>query len=316
MTHARYNPQWTAAVNRMVTRHRRPEDAVLVREAITDALTHVGTDDMRPHPRTLNAYPTTMSSPVIRQYQQSNDLYAREMLNQRDTVVLFAGPQFCELIAATDAPPVMDLSILSPVGNHTVVVTFAKNMTTTVAGDALIGMMLHLSEPMDDGHARLLGALLHEDLSETTFLYPVTPVGPDLYRVSWETGLSVRTDYDSTTEQRLMMNTMGLLAAQSVTEVTEWNHYSRTARGEAKRAKRKLPPVNVITLAARSQRNLDEHHEAVTVERDGWWPVRGHFRLAKVGPGRSSQRLTYVHPCRRGNLSGPNIGRAQVKQTA
>lgn len=62
----------------------------------------------------------------------------------------------------------------------------------------------------------------------------------------------------------------------------------------------------MLGLQRRTQDQLNRHRAAgATPQREGWWPVRGHFRLQPFGPGRTQRRQIYIAPTTKGNLPGP-----------
>lgn len=136
-------------------------------------------------------------------------------LRHPDTYLAFAGPEFCDLIAATDNPPVVDLSVLSTIGNHTALIAFARNLDTGFPGDALVAIVVQCGVRIRDGRTWLAAAILHEDDSLPSFLYPYTEIGPNLAQVHWDIGnRPLMTDLNS--ERRLVANTLGLLAHRSI----------------------------------------------------------------------------------------------------
>lgn len=262
----------------------------------------------------------SMGSEFRQRYAQlevNRDIMCKATLKDSDTVLFFAGPEFCDLLAATDMPPVVDLTILQRIGNHSAMVLFHRNIPTGTPDDAIVSLFVHITEERsDDGYRRMMGSMVHVDESTSSFQYKFTEEHPGLATVSWTGGFNSRDGGDDvTTEQRILSNVLGLLAAQSLTQITPWAHYTKADRTAAVKGQRKLGKVNVITLQRKAQQDLDEHHEAVAIDRDGWWPVRGHFRLQAWGPNRANRRLTYIQPCVKGNREGPNIGRIQVHQT-
>lgn len=293
---------------------RRPEDVSLIRSFQLAGFCQTVEEMMGRWSDVRMKDPAKME---FAQLEVNRDRVTRSLLKEQDTKMFFGGPEFCDLIAATDMPPVVDLSILERIGNHTLMIVFHRNIPVTNDASAIVSVMVHTTpERGDDGLRRLVGSMVHADESTSSFQYKFEENHPGLAEVHWKVGINSRALGDDVgTEQRILSNVLGLLGAQSLTQVTPWAHYTKADRTAAAKGRRKLPKVNVITLQRRAQQELDEFHDSRNVERDGWWPVRGHFRLQAWGPNRANRRLTYIRPCVKGNLEGPNIGRVQVYQT-
>jgi hypothetical protein len=275
------------------------------------------------HPETRK-FLTEEDEEWILELDANRDLYLYHQLTKLDTKFFFAGPEFCDLVEATDAPALVDISVLRKIGNHTGMVLFARNIYTEKPGDALIGMVLSIAgtDVMSDGVPRLIGSVFHEDNSFSTFSYSFYHLeDDDLVQVGWDNGINERamTEIESKREHQLLTNTLAFLALESVVTQTPWNHYPKAVKARAKAKRRKLPEINVLTLGRRVQQSLDEHQDVKAKGKKEWdhcWPVKGYFREQRVGPGRKQRRRTYVHPCVRGNLEGPLIARTQVHQSA
>jgi len=297
-----------AEMVRLMGTKRRPQDVPLFRKCYIINLNRRESDlEQRVHPLTA-----LVTDPKLIEADQQRDLRAREALKHNDTVLYFAGGKFCDLIEATDNPDVTDLSVLRRIGNHTAMVLYERNIYTGYEGDALVAVTVTLLENMLDGIPRLLGSVIHEDNSISTFMYRFEELDEDLATVAWGTGVQERIESDITNEERLISNTLCLLAQQSVFTQTEWKHYPKAVATAAARERRKLPSVNVLGLTRHVQKDLDEHHEAARIERDFCWPVRGHFRKQAYGPDRSMRKLKFIRPHIKGNLEGPLIARPQV----
>jgi hypothetical protein len=287
---------------------RRPQDVPLFRKCYMINLNRREGDlEQRAHPlATLPQYKEQIEA------DQQRDLRVRAAIKGNDTVLYFAGGKFCDLIEATDSPDVTDISVLRRIGNHTAMVLYERNIYTGYEGDALVAVTVTLLETQLDGVPRLMGSVIHEDNSISTFMYRFEELDDGLATVAWGSGVQERIESDITNEERLISNTLGLLAQQSVFTVTEWKHYPRAVVSAAARERRKLPSINVLGLARHVQKDLDDHHEAIRIERDFCWPVRGHFRKQAYGPDRSMRKLKYIRPHVKGNLEGPLIARPQV----
>lgn len=76
---------------------------------------------------------------------------------------------------------------------------------------------------------------------------------------------------------------------------------------------RKLPWVKIVTLrkVQRPSTSSSASHES-SVEFSCRWIVDGHWRNARVGPGRQERRLVYVHPYVKGPEDKPLVARAKV----
>lgn len=252
-----------------------------------------------------------------------NDRMIMTMARMPDTKLFFGTERFCDVVEATDAPPVVDLTALLNIGNHTMVIGFERNIKTDNPGldlcAAIIGMGKFRSRDADDDEEgpviRIFGHLMHEDQTVSTFVarvYDVEGGSGVLGWVDWNIGRNWRKE-DTTDEHRIVSNILGLLAqAGKLFTDTEFRHYTKGEKTEAMHHGRKLPPVNVIGLRPSTDRELTEHHAALAIERDYCWPVRGYFRQQPYGPGHKLRRLTYIAPHVKGNLDGPLISRAQV----
>ncbi len=311
-------PSYVAETRRRLRGPRRPVDVPHLKDYLEDCLRGSSPDEYLQvqHQRVRPLLLPPAAARRLATAHANRDQRMCAELRHPDTYLAFAGPEFCDLIAATDNPAAVDLSALHRVGNHTLFITYARNIETGTPDDALVALAVHCSAAFSDGLPRLLAAVAHADDSISTFLYPYTEIGPHLAEVEWGAGLQLRTT-DLTTEQRLISNTLGLIGRPQVHTETPWRHYTKADRTAAKAARRKLPPVAVLGLNRRTQDGLDGHHRAASPagQRDGWWPVRGHFRLQAFGPGRTQRRLVYIAPTTKGNLNGPLIGRPQVHRT-
>src|SRR4029077_20561323 len=109
---------------RLLRGRRRPEHVPFFRKFYLINLNrHAGDADLRKHARAV--YPADESA-VEQEIQR--DLRSRAALRGADTVLYFAGEKFCDLIEATDNPPVTDISVLRKIGNHTAMVLYARNI--------------------------------------------------------------------------------------------------------------------------------------------------------------------------------------------
>lgn len=291
---------------RLLKGKRRPEHVPLFRKYYAKNLNRHENDLERVHHK--NTRPVDAEVLAL---DAQRDLYVRSMILGSDTVMYFAGEKFCDLLEATDSPPVTDISVLRRIGNHTALVLYARNVSTGNEGDSLVAVSVVINDLHLDGHPRILGSIIHEDNSISTFMYKFSELDEGLATVEWSTGIQERTG-DLSTEEKLISNTMGLLAQQSVFTVEEWKHYPKSAVAAAARARRRLPPVNVLGIARHVQKDLDDHQAATHIERDFCWPVRGHFKMQPHGPERSLRKLKYIRPHVKGNLDGPLIARPQV----
>lgn len=291
---------------RLLKGKRRPEHVPLFRKYYAVNLNRNEADLEKRHHKN-----TTPVDQVALHLDALRDMAVRSMILGSDTVMYFAGEKFCDLLEAIDAPPVTDLSVLRRIGNHTAMVLYSRNVSTGNEGDSLVAMSVTINHMHLDGIPRILGSVIHEDNSISTFMYQYEEHDEDLATVAWSTGAQERIG-DLSTEEKLISNTLALLAQQSVFTVEEWKHYPRAVVTAAAKDKRKLPPVNVLGLTKYVQKDLDEHHAATRIERDFCWPVRGHYRMQAHGPERKMRKLKLIRPHVKGNLDGPLIARAQV----
>lgn len=77
---------------------------------------------------------------------------------------------------------------------------------------------------------------------------------------------------------------------------------------------RKIPHVKVVTLrrAERTTSSATDKPEEPGREFSCRWVVDGHWRNARVGPGRQERRLVYVHPYVKGPEDKPLVSRVKV----